>query len=1095
MTFINLHRCKYPKGMNLLPIQWIRSMNIRVIRIIIICISFVILQDLSFGQINGVVTDQSNHEPLIGATIQVRGSELATLTDFDGTFEIEADVGDELIVSYLGYTSKTLIVSSTSLLNITLEPGILMDEIVVTGYSIDSRRNIPGSAATVSPVALAAVPSGNIEQQLQGRVSGLNVVTNGQPGTESQVRIRGFGALAGNRPLYVVDGVPVNSVNFLAPGDIETVTILKDATAAALYGARAAGGVVVFTTKSNMPDNQKLTVTYEGTVGLTTPGHGHDVLSPTEQAKWMWTAIRNAAISRNEIPEYNTIQYGNGEQPIIPDYLLVGDMRGVVGNINLEDHRPLYNIDPSKELYQVIRANKEGTDWYDAVTRNAIMTRHHLGLSGSGDGHQYYLGLNMQKQEGILIDQELNRYSLRANSRFRLTDFIAVGENFQGTYRSSPNLLGPGGLGSADSQSAINTSYLTPPILPILDEFGGYAGTRSGGLGNFGNGLANLRGNENNREFTSSIFGNLFIEIKPIEGLILKSSYGGEFLSNFGRYYQPQTYFNLGVRAITSYNQFSNYSAQWIWTNTIQYRKEFQKHSLDILIGQEALDQGFGYTIDATGQNPLLYNTNFIGLSTTESRTVEGSRLNNVRFQSFFGRVQYDYADRYLLSFVMRRDGSSRFGADNRYGLFPSLTVGWRISSEKFMRNIGFIDDLKIHSGLGVIGNSNNVDPDNQFTLFSTSFDASSYDITGTNQSAATGFYRTRIGNTAAKWERVQTFNIGLDALLFSGSLDLSLEYWKKETNDLLFRVPRSVQIGYFASDPFVNVGEIVNEGLDFSLAWRGHINKVDFNVRLNGGFLKNEIKSLAPQVRNLPDRSRSYAGITPVLNMIGEPLSSFFGYEVQGIFQDAEEVNQAAIQTGASPGRLRYIDQDGNDTIATEDRVPLGSPVPNFTGGLSVNLKYKNFNFDLYSAISLGNEIFNLARFQTDFATNGGGAISTRILDSWTDQNRDAEIPIFEDIGRNFSTNAVSSSYFIEDGSYFRLQNITLSYSLPTHLIEGWNISQLRFFASINNLLTITKYSGFDPSVGGLTDTNFGIDLGNVPVTSSYVLGVNLKI
>lgn len=1064
-------------------------------RIALFSFCFLVTHNLCLCQIKGVVTDQENHNPLIGAVIQIKGTETASVTDFDGQFEIEGEAGNELMVTYLGYTSKTVLATEGEIMEISLEPGILMNEIVVTGYSVDSRRNIPGSAATVSPAALAAVPSGNVDQQLQGRVSGLTVVTNGQPGTESQVRIRGFGALAGNRPLYVVDGVPVESVNFLAPGDIETVTILKDATAAALYGARAAGGVIVFTTKGGQVNDQKMSVTYEGTIGVTTPGKGHEVLSPQDQAHWMWTGIRNAAIARNETPEFNSIQYGNGDQPVIPDYLLVGDRTGVVGSINLEDHRSQYNIDPSQELYQVVRANKEGTDWYDAITRTALMTRHHLGLSGSSNGNEYYLGLSMQNQEGILINQKLNRYSLRANSRFKITEFLSIGENFQSTYRSSPNLIGEGGLGSADASSPILLSYLTPPIIPLYDEFGGYAGNRAGGLGNFGTVLPGLKSQNNNRDFSTSFFGNAFLELEPIEGMFIRSSIGGEFLSNYGRYYQPKSYYNLGSRPITTYNQFSNYSSRWIWTNTIQYKKDFQKHGVDILVGQEALDQGFGYTIDASGQNPLLDNTNFIGLSTTESRTVEGSRLNNVRFQSFFGRVQYDYADRYLLSFVMRRDGSSRFGEDNRYGFFPSLTVGWRISSEKFMQNISFIDDLKIYSGLGVIGNSNNVDPDNQFTLFSTSIDASSYDITGTNQSAATGFYRSRIGNSSAKWERVETFNIGLDALLFGGSLDLNVEYWKKETNDLLFRVPRSVQIGYFASDPFVNVGEILNTGLDFSLAWRGHFKEVDFNLRINGGFLKNEIKSLTPRILNLPDRSQSYGSITPVLNMVGEPLSNFFGYEVLGIFQSAEDVDQAASQNGASPGRLRYKDQNEDGIITPDDRVPLGSPVPDFTGGLSLNLTYRNFNFSLSSTLSLGNEIFNLGRTRTDFYTNGGGAISSRIVNSWTVENSNAEIPIFEDIGTNFSTNAVSNSYFVEDGSYFRLQNISLSYNLPTQLIEGWNISQLRVFGSANNLFTITKYSGFDPSVGGLTDTNFGIDLGNIPITTSFVLGLNLKI
>ncbi len=571
------------------------------------------------------------------------------------------------------------------------------------------------------------------------------------------------------------------------------------------------------------------------------------------------------------------------------------------------------------------------------------------------------------------------------------------------------------------------------------------------------------------------------------------SSIGGEFLSARGRYYQPKTYFNLGVRTETGYNQFSNYNGRWIWSNVVSYKRKLQNHQVDFLLGHEAIDQGVGYSINALGQGALLDNVNFISLSTISARTVEGSRFNGVRFVSFFGRINYDFADRYLISAILRRDGSSRFGSDQRYGLFPSFTVAWRPTSEKFLRNVWFLDDLRIHSGIGVMGNSNNVDPDNQFTLFSTSLNASSYDIRGTNSDAATGFYRTRLGNAQAKWERVRTFNIGLDISLLGGSIDFRIDYWKKDTKDLLFRVPRSVQTGFFADAPFVNVGEISNVGTDFMLRWRGHRGKVDFALQLNGGFLNNKIESLTPRINTLPDRSKTYGSVAPVLNMVGQPLSSFFGYEVQGLFGDQAEVDAAAAQLDAAPGRLRFKDQNGDGEISAADRIPLGSPIPDFTGGLSIVINFREFELLVASTASVGNDIYHLARSSTDFSS-GNLAISTKIRDSWTPQNRNSTIPIFENTS-NFSTNAVASSYFIEDGSYFRLQNITLSYSLPSSLLHRYGLDQIRIFGALNNIFTVTKYTGFDPSVGGPFDTNFGIDLGNVPITKSMVFGMSVKI
>jgi len=408
------------------------------------------------------------------------------------------------------------------------------------------------------------------------------------------------------------------------------------------------------------------------------------------------------------------------------------------------------------------------------------------------------------------------------------------------------------------------------------------------------------------------------------------------------------------------------------------------------------------------------------------------------------------------------------------------------------MENFGFIEDLKIRGGYGIMGNSNNVNPNNQFNLFATSIHLSSYDIGGTNSSAAEGFYRSRIGNPSARWEKAITANIGIDALLLNGKVDFGIEFWRKKTSDLLFQLPVTVQTGFFAEAPFVNVGEMLNKGVDFTISMKGRANDLRYRVSLNGGFLSNKIVALAPGIENLPNRSISYGSITPVLNQVGEPLSSFYGFDVIGLYQDQSEVDAAPSQEGAAPGRFRYRDVNEDGIINQDDRTILGDPIADFTGGLALRLAYRNFELEVYSFASIGNEIYNISKSRTDFYGEGGTAIPERIKESWTFDNPTGNIPIYENTA-NFSTNTQSNSYYVEDGSYFRLQNITLSFLLPKTIVRRWDVEKFRIYASVNNAFTITGYSGLDPGVGGSLDTNFGIDLGNYPITRNVAFGVNV--
>ena len=1054
----------------------------------------------AFGQdrtITGNVTDE-NGDGLPGVSIVIKGTSDGTVTDINGDYSLSVPGDNSVIIfSAIGFTTVERAVGAQSVIDVPMTVDIAeLEEVVVTGYSVDKRRSTPGSVSTVKAADLRVQPSGNVEQQLQGRVAGVTVITNGQPGTTSQVRVRGYGALSGNQPLYVVDGVPTQSIEWLSPDDIESTTVLKDATAASIYGARAAGGVIVYTTKQGKKGARNMEVTYDGMIGFTDPGQGADVLNPQEQADYTWNAIRNAARNAGEDPVFDHPQYGSGNSPVLPEYILVGGQSGVTGGVNLTEQAALYNVDPSVgSIYQVTRLNREGTDWYDAITRTGILNRHSIGIRGGGENNRYYVGLGMQDQEGILLHQEFNRYNFRVNSEFDILPGLSIGENIQVTYREARILLGAdGGSGVSDDENVILAASRMSPAIPVFDEFGGYAGTAAAGFNNPRNPVAELDGNRNDRAFDTQAFGNVYLAFEPIEGLVARTSFGGRFNSFSFWDYTRRQYENSENNTSFGFSQGSNFGYNWVWTNTIAYQKDFGEHGLKALVGQEGLRVDAGRGLSGSGINPFSQNPDFVSLSNVASPVVGGGHSDGVTFASYFGKVTYDFRDKYIVDFVVRRDGSSRFGADNRYGTFPAISAAWRISDEPFMSGLGVIEDLKIRGGWGVIGNSNNVDPNNQFSLFATNLANSSYDISGTNNSTAEGFYRSRIGNPVAKWERAVTQNIGIDALFLGGRLDVGIEFWRKDTEDLLFPVPVTVQAGSFASAPSVNVGEMKNTGIDLTVINKGNFSsEIKYEVTVTGGFLSNEIVSLSPGIEDLPNFSSGYRGIVPILNQIGQPISSFYGFDVQGIFANQAEVDGAAEQEGAAPGRFRFRDVDGDGVITPDDRVAMGNPVPDFTGGFTFKVSYRAFDVELYGFASIGNEIYNISKVFTHFyPLFPGAAISADVKDSWTFENPSGDIPLFENVS-NFSTNTQSNSFYVEDGSYFRLQNVTVGYNLPPNLLNSWRMSKFRVFASVNNLVTITGYDGLDPSVGGNADTNFGVDLGNFPITRSWTFGVNL--
>jgi TonB-linked SusC/RagA family outer membrane protein len=1087
-----------------------------VYKILSVCLTLLVLSvSAAYAQktVTGTVLDEFG-TGLPGVSILVKGTTTGTATDIDGKYSLSVpNAQATLVFSFIGYTSIEQVVGARSVIDVSMKPDErTLTELVVTGYSIDSRRETTGAIATVNPKDLTVIPTGNVEQTLQGRVSGVTVITNGQPGTSSIIRVRGFGAFGGNEPLYIVDGVPVGTTDFLNPDDIESTTVLKDAAAASIYGARAANGVIVYTTKRGSREN-KLRVDYNGMYGVTDPGTGIAMLNPQEYADITWLAERNTATLQNRPPAYGHPQFGTGATPVMPYYLslitrnpqtgafgVASGQPGPLTQAQIDQQREWYNIDPTRgTVRQLTRAmTGEGTDWYAALTRFAPLHRHSIGFNGGSDKSRFYVGLGIQEQAGIMIGNQFKRYSLRANSEFDVTKRIRIGQNFQATYRQVLGQQGgTGGRGVSDDENDILQAFRMPSIIPVYDEFGGYAGTASRGFNNPRNPVASRDGQDNNRNFNANAFGNVYGEWDIIDDLTFRTSIGGQFNSGYFWNYSRLQYENSENNSAFGYGEGANFSFAWTFTNTINYKKKIGKHDFNFLGGQEALNSGVGRSIDAVGQNPFSTDPDFITISNLPvgTRQVNSNLFKGVNFNSYFGQLKYTYNDKYIVSAVVRRDGSSRFGANSRYGVFPAFSAAWRISSESFLQGQTWIDDLKIRGGWGQMGNSNNVDPLNQYSLFAGNIGASSYDITGSNSGAVIGFRRSRIGNPNAQWETAVTQNVGFDGTFFNGRLDVIFDWWKKDTKDLLFTVPIPLTAGSNAAAPAVNIGEMLNRGLDLLVTTRGNLTgDLTYELTVTGSTLKNEIVSLAPGLSFITSVNPSYRGIQPIRNAVGQPLSSFFGYNTLGLFRNQEDVNSHAKQDGAAPGRFKFEDVNGDGTITPADRVFLGNPVPDFTGGLNFTLGYKGFDLSAYLYTSIGNEIWNQSRWFTDFfQTFEGAAKARRLLDAWTPQNLNAEIPVVERVS-NFSTSNVANSHYVEDGSYLRLQNLTLGYSAPASVLQKLKMERARVFASVNNLFTLTKYEGLDPAVGGDADLTFGIDVGNYPVTRGWTFGVNLS-
>ena len=1065
-------------------------------------------------RLTGKITGTEGTVP--GANVVLKGTQTGTTSDAEGAFSLNVrGANPVLVISAIGFKTQEVSVGNRTNLDITLEDdATALSEVVVTGYSTENRRDVTGAVSTVKPAQLKVVPSTNVEQQLQGRVAGVTVITNGQPGTTSQVRVRGFGSFGGNQPLYVVDGVPTQSVQYIAPDDIESTTILKDAASASVYGARAASGVIVLTTKKGQRRAQKLSISYDGLFGATDPGNGNKILTPQEQADWTWQARKNdlyqagTPVGPDSFTGIANGQYGSGPTPVLPDYLLVGSRSGLPASaVDLTAEAAKYNINPANgAIYNVIAADKAGTNWYKQITRVAPLMRHTLGFSGGTESSRYYLSLGMQNQAGIITYNNFSRYTFRINTEFDITKKLRFGENIQLAYVSTTGQQGSQGstLGNntnnnssvAFDENDILLAFRQAPIIPVYNAFGGYAGTAAPGFNNARNPVANRIGAQNNINYNLIAFGNAYLEYDVIPALTLRSSIGGTYFSNYSNSYNRAQYENSENNTNYVYNEASNVGLAWTFTNTAQYKQKFGIHDISVLAGIEALNTGNGRGINGSGLNPFTTDPDYVTIGTTTpgaTRQVSSYYGKGNNFYSLFGQARYTFNDKYIVTGVVRRDGSSQFGSENRYGVFPAISAAWRLSSEDFMKNLPWVSDLKVRGGYGLMGNSNYLSSTNQYNLFASNA-ANSYDISGANTSVQAGYFRSQIGNAAAKWETSITSNIGIDGSFFNNRLEVVLDFWNKDTKDLLYplALPGVVGTKITSAAPYVNVASMRNKGIDLLLTTRGNITgDLGYEVTAVGSILDNKITAIAPSVPYFQANGQRLSSAV-IRNQPGQDLSSFFGYQVVKLFDTKEEVAGAPTQEGAAPGRFRFADINGDGKIDDQDRTFLGSPIPKFTGSITLTLKYKGFDLNTNVYASLGNKIFNNSRWYTDFYPSfPGAAIGARVKNSWLPTNTNTTVPIFENTS-NFSTNQQSNSYYVENGSYGRMQYLTLGYTFPAEILNRIKLSRLRLSASATNLFTITKYTGLDPAVGGAADQNFGIDIGNYPVTRGYNFGLS---
>ena len=1025
-------------------------------------------------RITGTVTTAEDGTPLPGVNIRIKGTGTGTVTNLDGHYSVNVpDENAVLEFSFVGYIPESIPVNNKSVIDVSLTPDIeSLQEVVVIGYGTQERKDISGSISSISAEEIQKVPINTIDQAIQGRTPGVQVTNNdAAPGGNVSVRIRGIGSLGNNSPLYVVDGYPVTGINNLNPNDIASMDILKDASATAIYGSRASNGVVIITTKRGNKDG--LQVSFDATGSYQSVPEFYEVLN-AQQFAGLATELAQKE-SFEVLPEWN-------------------------------NPSALRTINWQEELYQP-----------------GYRQNYTLAVRGGNDKMSSSFSLGYTDQTGIIKLSEFTRYNAALNLDYTPKDWLKSSTSLKYTRSSNPVRLGSGQSGIGLLTTLIPTMTGNPETDQVKDANGnyGYYTKGSTALAASTNILADIETQD--RVDASNIFlGTTFLEVTLLDGLRVKTNLGINFNDNSGYYFTP-THERTEPAARNFYSQYSNHNFEWLWENTLAYTRTFGIHNIDVVAGISAQESTYR-TLSFEGND--LLSDEFRSVGAIQTPGLRSGYEESASLASQFGRVTYKLYDKYIITGTVRRDGSSNFGTGNKYGIFPSVGAAWRLGDEEFMADFTAVSDLKIRGSRGETGNQF-IAPFGYLGLYDSgpnNIDNRGY-VFGRNKTFYPGIALTQLPNPDLTWETTVQSNIGLDAVLFNGKLSLTADYFVKESRDFLLDIDVPAQTGFTKAKR--NVGSIRNSGLELSAEYRNNSRKLKWAVGANITTINNEILEFADGLEAVPNFNNlnfpNYGANTWQVfsrSQVGGEVGAFYGYRTAGIFQNQSEidaVNARAAElaeegeegvtyqgTTVAPGDRKFADIDGDGRVTENDREIIGSPIPDFYGGINLNASYGAFDFSMFWYASVGNEILNYAkRNLQSFATNGGVGmqnVSREFYENrWTEQNPSDEFPraVREDVAGN---TRVSDAY-VEDGSFLRLRNLQIGYTLPSAMLEKASIGQLRVFVSGQNLLTFTKYSGLDPEVGEALDsdgnrnvTAAGLDLGNYPTSPSFTLGLNLQ-
>lgn len=1019
------------------------------------------------GAVNGLVTDEAG-KPLPGVTIQVKGLMEGTASDPDGKFSLEVGDGAILVFSFIGYTKLEVPVNGRVSLTVQMQPeSKALDEVIVVGYGTQRKSDLTGSISSVSVKDLAKATPINTTEALQGRAAGVMVSTNsGSPGSEGTIRIRGIGTVNNNDPLYIVDGMFVSSINFLSPSDISRLEVLKDASATAIYGSRGANGVVLITTHKG--SSGKPVVSFNANTSISRVSN----LMPT--------------LNRDQFLDYQRTAFLNGYLRSTPNADPTID--------------PFTTNNPFFNQLKIVKTQYDkgtSTNWVDELLKTAVVQSYDLGIRGGSNTVRYAASAGYFNQKGILENSAYKRYNFRLNTDYTLGKRLVVGENLNITYSST---LGGGGFAEGRSNGPIVQILGADPLSLVLNpnanindpeyRYNKYASSVTG-TPNPAASIARI--NDLNNQL--KLIGNVYAELDVFSGLKLRTSLGYDYNSIDNPSYNPRFFIStLEQNPTSAVTQNTSSFFGQLWENTLTYNTKIANHSITGLLGYtEELYQGkfTNATRQGTANNdPALQVLN----AATGAISLTGNKTQYAN-QSYFGRINYVYADRYLLTATLRRDGSSKFSSGNQWGTFPSLSTGWHISNENFFQklNAEFITDLKVRAGWGRIGNQSLPGGNNNpYLSLVEGINGYRY-IFG--DAVANGNYLTSLGTPSITWETSEQSNFGVDLGLFRNKLTFSVDYFVKDTKNMLLQVGLPSYAG-FPGIPYTNAGDIQNKGVEIVMGYTGTIGKLNYSLSANASRFVNKVVSLG--AGNAPiSTTDQYTNLSINRTEVGRSVGEFYGWVTDGIFQNVSEVNAYSkdgklIQPNAQPGDFRFKDLNGDGVINASDRNFIGNPLPKLTYGFNLNLNYQNFDIAVLFQGAYGNKLVNVNKKYFNTLSGATAANLDAYEAAWRGEGTSNTQPIISTVDRN--DNFRVSDWYVEDGSYLRLKNLQLGYKLSGAWLKKAGISSTRIWVGGTDLLTFTKYSGNDPEAGlSATPLQGGWEFSPYPKMKRYSLGVNL--